>query len=223
MEETSLIWCEEFKSKIGHAIRVGGMTLLAFLSITAAPANRGHVWAQVWERGRIALSSDILGYWPIGRKSRGALLISWFTSVFLSPQSSLKVNHVEHSAEITHHLVINKSSSTFKQNQSAACGLVYMEKALGRIRDHQRKLINDEHVQTQFKDIITRLNEHVMPCAHHVLAKCGQDPQPIFPVSHFKAKKWIRNFLDSSVKFLHQVIHLLETSKNHEEHHWLRF
>ncbi|KAF7687236.1 hypothetical protein HF521_014464 [Silurus meridionalis] len=130
--------------------------------------------------------------------------------------TSLKVDHIHYNPANIHQPVINTSMPIAKQNKSATCGLVYMEKALELIRDHQRNLIKDEDMEILFKEIITRLHRDIIPCANHNLAKCDNPHHPVFPGSHFKAKQWTRNFLEASVKFLHQIIHLLERPKRHE-------
>ncbi|GAA6067302.1 uncharacterized protein osm [Tachysurus ichikawai] len=127
--------------------------------------------------------------------------------------STLLVNHAHYHAEVIPALVIDKSLPIHEQNEKAACGLVYMTKALKQIKDHHSKLIHDDQIQHQFNETMTRLTLHISPCAHRVLANCNNNPHPKFPVLHFQAKKWIRNFLESSVKFLHQLIHFLEKAQ----------
>ncbi|KAK2845401.1 hypothetical protein Q7C36_010255 [Tachysurus vachellii] len=127
--------------------------------------------------------------------------------------STLLVNHVHYHAEVIPALVIDKSLPIHKQNETAACGLVYVTKALEQIQDHYSKLIHDDQIQRQFNVIMTRLNEYISPCARLVLAKCNNVPHPTFPDSHFHAKNWTRNFLESSVKFIHRLIHFLEKAQ----------
>lgn len=129
--------------------------------------------------------------------------------MFLSPQSGLDI-HVKHNGEFIHHLMISKSLPTPQQYKSAACGLSYMEKALGEIKKHQKLIVNSKQIENLFKDVINRLKMHLQFYARHTLGKCDNPPQLSWPESIFKAKQWTWNFLDSSDKFLQDLIHLLE-------------
>lgn len=106
--------------------------------------------------------------------------------------------------------MISKSLPTPQQYKSAACGLSYMEKALEEIEKHQKLIVNSEQIENLFKDVINRLKMHLQFYARHTLGKCDNPPQLSWPESIFKAKQWTWNFLDSSDKFLQDLIHLLE-------------
>lgn len=154
-------------------------------------------------------------------RSRKAVPINDSPAVFLSSQSSIELN-ISHLKPMSfHQLVIDHSLSAQKQNKSATCGLLFMKEGLRKIQDHLKTLIASErfeHLDKQFKNVITRLDKHITPCARHVLAECDHHKAPEFPETDFIAKSWIRRFLESSVKFLDQVNHLLGKSKNHEQH-----
>lgn len=119
--------------------------------------------------------------------------------MFLSSQSSLNLGHIHHNGEVSNHLVIDKSLPI---NKSAVCGLKYMEKALEEIQAHW------PHTEKVLKDIILHLNRNIIHCAQHVLGNvaCEHIDPKLRQDSDFNTKQQIKNFLESSEKFLHRLI-----------------
>lgn len=130
--------------------------------------------------------------------------------MFLSPQTTLGVNELHHyKPEVIPYLVINKSLSHHQQNKSAMCGVTYMKEAIWKLQERY----TNNHILKSLNDSIS---QYIIDCAQSYLAKCSHNPDPKVPESHFERKQWTRNFLDSSVKFIHQLIQLLKNHKTHQ-------
>lgn len=132
--------------------------------------------------------------------------------MFLSPQSTLLPFLTPANDKVIDYLMIDESLPIDMQGKSALCGLIYMKTAMIKVRDHWKSILE---IEDKFEGIIPKLKHNIIPCAQHNLAHCDQHPPNNLelPHSHFEVKKWTRNLMDSSDKFLHQLIQLVWTKQ----------
>ncbi|KAG7318189.1 hypothetical protein KOW79_017944 [Hemibagrus wyckioides] len=146
---------------------------------------------------------------PVASKCKLEAMLRQTKHEFENLNTTLGLNVPHHyKPEVIPYFVINNSLSHHQQNKSAMCGVIYMKEAIWKLQER--------HTNNQIlKSLNESISHYIIGCAKSHLAKCNHNPDPKIPESHFERKKWTRNFLDSSVEFIHHLLNFLKT-KTHQ-------